>query len=107
MQPNGAHHNQDHQYQHTETHHPSTSRLDAEVNAAQYNPGSLLSLTQPGAECSISSAKHLGVDSVDVSQHTQREPRLVGGVFVCFQSATEGPALVAPWSRDAVNRARA
>jgi hypothetical protein len=39
MQPNGAHHNQDRQGQHTETHHPSTSRLDAKVNAAKYNPG--------------------------------------------------------------------
>jgi hypothetical protein len=38
LQPKGAGHNQERQGQHTETHHPSTSWLDAEVNAAKYNP---------------------------------------------------------------------
>ncbi len=38
---------------------------------------------------------------MDVS-HTQREPRLVGGVFVCFHPQLKDLLFWAPWSRDAV-----
>ena len=37
LQPDDTGHNQDRQDQHTETHYPSTSWLDAEVSAAKYN----------------------------------------------------------------------